>query len=125
MVSLGFDITGIAVVRVSEGLSGEDYERVAPRLDRCRRILVEVAGDFDAAGSDTAWSAAEPPGPSRGGRKRVALVAQGDPDGVLERTFRQLFPEAEIRRFVSGDRALAETWLLELRPLHPLPPAAG
>ncbi|MBV9488642.1 MAG: STAS/SEC14 domain-containing protein [Verrucomicrobia bacterium] len=125
VVSLEVDVSGIAVVRISERLTGEDYERVAPRLDRYRRVLVEPTRDFEGGPTDAAWSAPEPPWPSRPRQKRVAVIARGEPRSVLEATFRRLFPNAEIRFFDPDARNAAKNWLLDLGPVNPLPPASG
>jgi hypothetical protein len=125
VISLQLDVSGIAIVQVSEQLTSEDYERVAPRLDRCRRVLVEAARDFEGGPADAAWNAPEPPGLTRPIQKRVAVIALADPNGILQETFRQLFPVAEVRFFKSDDRNAAENWLLDLRPRNPLPSASG
>ncbi|MBW0000434.1 MAG: STAS/SEC14 domain-containing protein [Verrucomicrobia bacterium] len=125
MLTLHLDVSGIAVVRVSESLSAEDYERVALRLDTCRRVLVEAARDFEGASTDAAWQAPETALPARPLPKRVAVVAEADPGSALQATFHGLFPGAEVRFFDRGKRNAAENWLLSSPPSDPLPPAYG
>jgi hypothetical protein len=125
VLTLQQDVSGIAVVRVSERLCAEDYERVAVRLDACRRVLVEAARDFEGAPADAAWQAPETALPTRPLPKRVAVVAELDPGGALQATFHQLFPSAEVRFFEKGERNAAEHWLLSSPPSDPLPPASG
>ena len=125
MLTLYQDVSGIGVVRVSECLSAEDYERVAVRLDTCRRVLVEAARDFEGEPADAAWQAAEPALPTRPLPKRVAVVAEVDPGSALQATFHRLFPGAEVRFFESRDRNAAENWLLSSPPPDPWPPASG
>jgi hypothetical protein len=119
------DVSGIAVVRVSERLCAEDYERVAVRLDACRRVLVEAARDFEGAPADAAWQAPETALPTRPLPKRVAVVADVDRGSALQATFQQLFPGAEVRFFENRQRNAAENWLLSSPPPDPLPPASG
>jgi len=125
VLTLHQDVSGIAVVRVSEALSAEDYERVAMRLDACRRVLVEAAGDFEGAAADAAWQAPEAALSGRPLPRRVAVVAEIDPGGALQSTFHQLFPGAEVRFFEEAERNAAENWLLSSPPSDPLPPACG
>jgi len=125
VLTLHQDVSGIAVVRVSERLCAEDYERVALRLDSCRRVLVEAARDFDGAPADAAWEAPETAMPTRPLPKRVAVVAEVEPGGALQATFQHLFPGAEVRFFEKGERNAAENWLLSSSPPDPLPPASG
>ena len=125
MLTLQQDVSGIAVVRVSERLTAEDYERVALRLDSCRRVLVEAARDFEGAPADAAWEAPEPALPARPLPKRVAVVADSDPGSALQATFHHLFPGAEVRFFENCKRNAAEHWLLSSPPPDPLPPAGG
>lgn len=125
MLTLQQDVSGIAVVRVSERLCAEDYERVAVRLDSCRRVLVEAARDFEGVPADAAWQAPEFPLPARPLPKRVAVVAGIDVGAALQATFHQLFPSAEVRFFETGERNAAENWLLSGPPSDALPPASG
>ena len=125
MLTLQQDVSGIAVVRVSERLSAEDYERVALRLDCCRRVLVEAARDFEGAPADAAWQAPEPAWPARPLPKRIAVVADIDPGSALQATFHHLFPGAEVCFFDKSERNAAENWLLSSPPSDPLPSASG
>lgn len=125
MLTLQQDVSGIAVVRVSERLCAEDYERVAVRLDSCRRVLVEAARDFEGPPVDAAWQAPETPLPTRPLPKRIAVVADIQPGGALQATFHHLFPGAEVRSFENGERNAAENWLLSSPPSDLLPPASG
>jgi hypothetical protein len=126
VLSLKHDVSGIAVVRVSERLTAEDYERVSLRLDSCRRVLVEAARDFNrGAPADAAWQAPEPALATRPLPKRVAVVAGVEPGGALQATFHQLFPGAEVRFFDLANRNAAENWLLSPPFPDPLPPASG
>lgn len=125
MLTLQQDVSGIAVVRVSERLTAEDYERVAVRLDSCRRVLVEAARDFEGASADAAWQAPEAALPMRPLPKRVAVVADIDPGGELQATFHHLFPGADVRFFEIGERNAAQNWLLSSPPSDLLPSACG
>jgi hypothetical protein len=125
VLTLRQDVSGIAVVRVSERLCAEDYERVAVRLDSCRRVLVEAARDFERAPADAAWQAPETALPARPLPKRVAVVADIDSGSALQATFHHLFPGAEVRFFENGERNAAENWLLSPPPPDHLPPASG
>lgn len=125
MLTLYQDVSGIAIVRVSEYLSAEDYERVAVRLDTCRRVLVEAARDFEGASTDAAWQAPETALPARPLPRRVAVVAEADPGSALQETFHGLFPGAEVRFFEREERNAAENWLLSSPPSDLLPSASG